>query len=752
MSYDDAAKVLLSRLSDVKLRDAALRSDHTDSVQTRPPSLYDRHLSPRLHISSLHVSSEILTQFRITLEKCLHSREHLLTYLKTKPRIADFSLMRISKGIAGQVNNEHSIELGLHSVFIGVLELATLAICDIKFSAEDQSTYQYLEVASSRKSEANADLIIQFHSADYATQSSDISPTFALPEEWLKLGPLYGLKIKNVLAIDPRLYLSLLLLSATFVHHKELVFPWCKVDCIGCEGFAHSHAFLDAMQGDFQCVSEDSNYEPGHVDDEGLRVAITRAVERIPEWDKVVGSHRYHIRPRCEESTGTTNEHASQETSSSDMSIHHDLEELVKIRYILDALFSRYDINDPTLQLDIKAWLRNAVWITIQAWSEMCRHDTTYHLVSSYQVSWVIHRNRCKRSATISEFFFPGDHIVPILTGSVVKAFEDAQNRASFCKESVRSSDPHLQKPDGEKRRRDPEDEGADRDQEVKSRALVAERGGILLHNTPGDAQTHLGEIGSIHLAFQSNEYQSTGFSHFISWEPGTTDNGSNAPLASTTPKPPVSTIDGPPSPTDMVSDTEVSSQIIVDPIAERAGLILDTQLSDGWNSITWEGSMILETNGRQIHIVAKVSIKNGGREQLLCEYKIYQHLQATACDINATSGASASPHCYGVFVDTLGTTVLVLNYAGRPLDEFASNDFDKIAVYRTAVALHNANVFHDDLEPRNVLIDDQGGVHIIDLETAWIGHKCSGPSCSELQGLQDDLGLADEEVARYFK
>ena len=52
----------------------------------------------------------------------------------------------------------------------------------------------------------------------------------------------------------------------------------------------------------------------------------------------------------------------------------------------------------------------------------MARNNSTYHLVSLYQPSWVIHRSQ---STSISHFFYPGD--TDSLGDTIVEAYGDSR-------------------------------------------------------------------------------------------------------------------------------------------------------------------------------------------------------------------------------------------------------------------------------------------------------------------------------------
>ena len=52
---------------------------------------------------------------------------------------------------------------------------------------------------------------------------------------------------------------------------------------------------------------------------------------------------------------------------------------------------------------------------------------------------------------------------------------------------------------------------------------------------------------------------------------------------------------------------------------------------------------------------------------------------------------------------------------------------------------MHDMGVTHDDLEPRNIVVDSSGDLRLIDFELASVDHECS-QSCDELLGLKMEL------------
>jgi hypothetical protein len=187
----------------------------------------------------------------------------------------------------------------------------------------------------------------------------------------------------------------------------------------------------------------------------------------------------------------------------------------------------------------------------------------------------------------------------------------------------------------------------------------------------------------------------------------------------------------------------------------DRAGIFLDVFLGDGAVGKVWGGWMIVEGvsfPSPPRRIAMKISTDTEGRDSLEREGMIYEYL------------GSAGPQCYGVFEDGKGTTALLLDFLGTRVTGFDEGSCPRYPflwrmrlltnyitiqqsfrekVYAAACTLHQAHVIHNDIEPRNVLIDREGGIHIIDFHVSQIDHECEGPGkCDELDGLADRLGI----------
>ena len=190
-----------------------------------------------------------------------------------------------------------------------------------------------------------------------------------------------------------------------------------------------------------------------------------------------------------------------------------------------------------------------------------------------------------------------------------------------------------------------------------------------------------------------------------------------------------------------------------------KAGLFLDDLIAQGAVGDVWAGSMIIEgTSLLRRRVVAKMTTSQQGGEKLLEEGEIYRYMARRL-------GGPVGPRCYGVFSDIDGTTALILDHLGTALNSFenlgvlafvlffipaaAISYLGYISysqdVYNEAKKIHENGVYHNDLEPRNVLIDEGGQVHIIDFHISVTGHECYlAMGCDELQRLARRLGIHD--------
>ncbi|KAJ4464275.1 hypothetical protein C8R41DRAFT_985484 [Lentinula lateritia] len=181
--------------------------------------------------------------------------------------------------------------------------------------------------------------------------------------------------------------------------------------------------------------------------------------------------------------------------------------------------------------------------------------------------------------------------------------------------------------------------------------------------------------------------------------------------------------------------------------IVDHAGVILDTKVHQCTIGIVWAGKMYLEgltSAPKPLHIVVKLADWERDSEApegsetvhgkvLRSEAKIYHHLV----------GSNIGPHFYGVFNNS-GSIALVLEYKGKRLPDFGTlTDNSKHKLYDQVCNLHALGVQHNDLAPRNVLVNKEGDLTIIDFHQSELGHRCKGSRrCSELKDFAEQLQM----------
>ncbi|KAJ3900971.1 hypothetical protein F5879DRAFT_371098 [Lentinula edodes] len=178
--------------------------------------------------------------------------------------------------------------------------------------------------------------------------------------------------------------------------------------------------------------------------------------------------------------------------------------------------------------------------------------------------------------------------------------------------------------------------------------------------------------------------------------------------------------------------------------IIDHAGVILDTKVHQSTIGIVWAGKMYLEglaSVPKPLRIVVKLADWERDSEApegsetlhgkaLRSEAKIYHHLV----------GSNIGPHFYGVFNNS-GSIALVLEYMGKRLSNFGTLTDDKL--YDQVCNLHALGVQHNDLAPRNILINKEEDLTIIDFHQSELGHQCKGSGrCSELRDFAEQLRI----------
>ncbi|KIO19134.1 hypothetical protein M407DRAFT_150412 [Tulasnella calospora MUT 4182] len=89
-------------------------------------------------------------------------------------------------------------------------------------------------------------------------------------------------------------------------------------------------------------------------------------------------------------------------------------------------------------------------------------------------------------------------------------------------------------------------------------------------------------------------------------------------------------------------------------------------------------------------------------------------------------------------------TGALVQQHAGTRLSSFDELNLEqRRGLYRIVAKIHEANVEHGDLDPRNVTLDSHGRVMVIDFSHSDF-HECERENCDELKNLRRELKLLE--------
>ena len=133
-------------------------------------------------------------------------------------------------------------------------------------------------------------------------------------------------------------------------------------------------------------------------------------------------------------------------------------------------------------------------------------------------------------------------------------------------------------------------------------------------------------------------------------------------------------------------------------------------------------------------------------------EYAAYQKLKCLQ--------GIAIPYCLGLYQLENFALILLTEYCGQSLTSFDALHMDqrciftwgftsvlhlqmanRLTLYHHVTAIHEHGVCHGDLEPRNVVVSQTGGVFLIDFGSSE-NHHCSGDGCGELLDFRVKLQL----------
>ncbi|EJD08046.1 uncharacterized protein FOMMEDRAFT_150710 [Fomitiporia mediterranea MF3/22] len=130
---------------------------------------------------------------------------------------------------------------------------------------------------------------------------------------------------------------------------------------------------------------------------------------------------------------------------------------------------------------------------------------------------------------------------------------------------------------------------------------------------------------------------------------------------------------------------------------------------------------------------------ERGSLQRLRKELNIYREIERR-WPIAFPQSEKIVPQCYGLF-ETEQTLALVMDYEGDVLSH--GDDWPELTgdqrhkLYNAISALHRLGVYHDDLEPRNVVRCSNGSLKIIDFSSSNL-HNCHAESWIGLGSYSD--------------
>ncbi|KZT04697.1 uncharacterized protein LAESUDRAFT_814039 [Laetiporus sulphureus 93-53] len=793
---EEAIDFIFEKMAKIRKGDFVLSPEHTRSLATRPPTIYDRHLPAYMRIKKLGLDEGMLISFHDAILRLVGSNDTCVKFLardeQQSRHVIDLINHSIKGAFSSHLSNEESVADAMGKVFYDLFTLISAMLCNSVCREEGEPPPILTVVSSTRKTE-RADAIVEFVTSG---ESESL-----IPDKYRGLGALMTIEYKNVLAGNPRIYLSMIAMIAVLARSGRS-FPSCSIDCDICQPFKFCHDHFAALTADGR-MSQDGPSNVALPSEEQLRAAFQRVAEQISVYDKTYspGVKRKKKHPKkigANEGTEATKVFPTAATK--------DIEQLAELKSSIRDVCPSLGLTDESLLDDAEMFVSSAWETYIQMWSRLVTHNGTYELLTSGPMSSVLQRHREEQVAVMSDMFLLGSNLksyLQDLTGLVITAIEDAVVRSS-ANGGERWRDPPLgvakdgakkrthggsdaEQPKQKRRRNDKDgmsednenddaDEGLNKADEDSNHDGDDNNGHDSHQNQHGDydeqqkrmerQQWKLNAFEGVHLAFYGGGFRSTGFTHLVPIHSvGTGDTstnvvsvGSNESGSSRSNSEILSSLHGTSTHASIshaansdgasLSSGTIGRQDSIKEAPEDRTTLLDIEslqsaerrsdtATAGCLSVVnqvWGGHALIEPlGGETIEVALKIAIDEPSGLKLRQEldaYKILHHHPGIA------------PRCFGLYEDSTGTTILVLEHCGTALMDFDLDLVTREAIYHQVAELHKAGIVHDDLSPCNILLRENSTVRIADFETFWPGHVCPGPGCTDLQVLRCSLEL----------
>ncbi|KAJ7579270.1 hypothetical protein C8J56DRAFT_965263 [Mycena floridula] len=226
---------------------------------------------------------------------------------------------------------------------------------------------------------------------------------------------------------------------------RLLITFWPRFDCTGCVKFKNSHAVAEgaakapvevpldaeerddvqknrkddnqASDNDFQGKEDDDSGEEGSDEEKLDRIEVEADVrQEIATLLDLIKSY--------DEEHGVTPELKKAMKGTEGPSFEHEHH-----RFMPQLMAAAEKLGVPEeIMPTMRKWFTFAVYVLVQVWSQMVRHNTTVARLTSHNLGIVVLRDREEQRMTISKIF-THEHQLLQMTGLTVYALDDGKKR-----------------------------------------------------------------------------------------------------------------------------------------------------------------------------------------------------------------------------------------------------------------------------------------------------------------------------------
>ncbi|KAJ3979748.1 hypothetical protein F5890DRAFT_849192 [Lentinula detonsa] len=391
--------------------------DHTNSTSTRPPSFYDKHIPKALQPKIIYLGKPHYQPDSSDISDPGFAIDHYYSQLCKRPDVLKLltgtvrddlrSRWKVSLQFIRQldIQNEDGVVDAEKQVASIVYNLTSLLLFDLsKDQLENFGNWKALATHSSTETEAKADILLGLHKKAAILQSDSQNSSQSRCEAiWPLLQHLdldfmrhlTSMECKNLKLGDPMGYLALLLLSC--LTQQVQLDLWPKAHCHDCGKFRKSHEVqfgratvqlpLDSPEK-YGLTTLPLSSDAADVNAEIGRVLDLVLADRHPDGlDPDATKKR-----RNPTNTGEFYDRVRQPM----LNLLRSLESQPTME-VLDQFDDKSELLN-----DIMRWVNTVRDIFIQACAQLIRHNLTFCTVTSYNNSYLFHRNRKTGDITMS--------------------------------------------------------------------------------------------------------------------------------------------------------------------------------------------------------------------------------------------------------------------------------------------------------------------------------------------------------------